>query len=81
MEHNNSRGRSSTTAGEGLPSSSNTKGYYKGRGTTPDNNREKFMKEAVASVIVNERTKYESKIHESQTRLTRSQMEADRLLD
>ena len=80
MEHNNSRGRSSTTAG-GLPSSSNTKGYYKGRGTTPDNNREKVIKEAVASVIVNERTKYESKIQESQTRLTRSQMEADRLLD
>lgn len=76
MEHqSSSRGRSFETAG-GLP-----KGYYKGRGTTPDNNREKVMKEAVASVIINERTKYESKIHESQTRLTRSQMEADRLLD
>ena len=33
-----------------------------------------------ASVIFNERTKYESKIQDSQTRLTRSQMEADRLL-
>lgn len=48
---------------------------------TPDNNREKVVKEAVASVIVNERAKYETKIRESHTRLTRSQMESDRLLD
>ncbi|KAL7436768.1 hypothetical protein ACHAXH_007776 [Discostella pseudostelligera] len=43
--------------------------------------RERVVKEAVASVIVNERSKYESKIRESQTRLTKYTAENDRLLD
>ena len=81
MENKHSSRRpSKSTEGDNHYSSS-TKGYYKGRGSTPDNNREKVVQEAVASVIVNERTKYESKIRESHNSLTRSQMEADRLLD
>lgn len=43
--------------------------------------RERVVKEAVASVIVNERSKYENKIRESQTRLTKYTAENDRLLD
>ena len=43
--------------------------------------RERVVKEAVASVIVTERSKYESKIRESQNRLTKYTAENDRLLD
>ena len=42
---------------------------------------EEVVKEAVASVIVTERSKYESKIRESQKRLTKYTTENDRLLD
>eukprot|EP00571_Detonula_confervacea_P000752 CAMPEP_0172323196 /NCGR_PEP_ID=MMETSP1058-20130122/48111_1 /TAXON_ID=83371 /ORGANISM="Detonula confervacea, Strain CCMP 353" /LENGTH=1558 /DNA_ID=CAMNT_0013039143 /DNA_START=34 /DNA_END=4710 /DNA_ORIENTATION=- len=46
-----------------------------------DSDREQVVKEAVASVIVNERSKYESKIRASQGRLTKYTAENDRLLD
>jgi len=45
------------------------------------NNREEVVKEAVASVIVNERSKYETKIRESSKRLSKYTAENDRLLD
>lgn len=51
------------------------------RGSAGSDHRERVVKEAVASVIVNERSKYESKIRESQTRLTKYTAENDRLLD
>ncbi|KAL3827557.1 hypothetical protein ACHAXA_002054 [Cyclostephanos tholiformis] len=79
MEQKHTSRRSSKLREEVKNPSSSTKGYYRGRGSTPD--REKVVQEAVASVIVNERTKYETKIVEAQSRLTKSQMEADRLLD
>jgi hypothetical protein len=79
MEQKHTSKRSSKSAEEIKNPPFSTKGYYQGRGSTPD--REKVVQEAVASVIVNERSKYETKIVEAQNRLTKSQMEADRLLD
>jgi len=51
------------------------------RGSNDINNSEQVVKEAVATVIVNERSKYETKIRASQTRLTKYTAENDRLLD
>jgi len=81
MEQKESTRRSSSKGGrKSSSSSSSSRGFSSKERSGGD--RKKAVKEAVvASVIVNERSKYESKIRESQTRLTKFTNENDRLLD
>ena len=79
MEQKDGSKRASSRGSSGYNSSSKR---AKGLGNTSGSiHREEKVKEAVASVIVNERSKYESKIKESSKRLDKYTAENDRLLD
>ncbi|KAL7539204.1 hypothetical protein ACHAXR_009091 [Thalassiosira sp. AJA248-18] len=86
MEHkegSSSSKRSSGSSSKRSSSRGTSSKKYKSSTTSSGghHHREEVVKEAVASVIVNERSKYERKIVESTNRLTKYTAENDRLLD